>query len=416
MQEKPQYDPRKDRELWVVAGTGWTIPVFCVHCVFAGTPSFHVRSAVHIGFSQAEALEHRLLGAGAHVLNNGWLLSQADFSNTATKAPGITPEFYYSWDGERISELERKRILGDEPEIKKKRKEYRADNAFLAHVATRSGIDFDLLVMSWLAIVQALPEWLLSCKTLDMGSIRLTALPYRHNWKQLLTARFPLIQKVMLVSEPKSLLRLTFTAAARAIRVTELTMCRMRRQRALFGWTVEVQHDSSWEKVVEEVEEEAASRLTATAYLKRWASKVAQQEDVIYEILAEAVKKEGAPTCRLLWRRGESGPRVVQAAPTILRTPQIDDCDEGGGQSLDDFTGVGDSARYLEDAAARLLQMSVAEPAVDLRVSGGADGGGAEPGLLVPDPGGGEAAGEGVLAGNDGAEGDVDLKQHQGFA
>lgn len=416
MQEKPQYDPRKDRELWVVAGTGWTIPVYCVHCVFAGTLSFHVKTAVHIGFAQSDALETRLIGAGAHVLNSGWLLSQADFANTATRAPGVTPEFYFSWDGERITELERKRILGDEPEIKRKRKEFKADNAFLHHVATRSGIDFDLLVMSWLAIVQAVPEWLLSGKALDLGTIRLAALPYRRNWKELLTARFPLIEKVMLVSEPKSLLRLTFTAVARAIRVTELTMCRMRRNRAMFGWTVEVIHDSGWEKVVEEVEEDAAGRLSATAYLKRWANRIAQQEDTIYEILAEAVKKANAPTCRLLWRRGESGPRVVQAAPTILRTPQVDDCDEGGGQSLDDFTGVGDSARYLEDAAARLLQMPVEEPAVDLRVSGGADGGGAEPGLLVPDPGGCEATGEGVLAGNDGAEGDVDLKQHQGFA
>ena len=408
MNQKPKYDKRKDRELWVVSGSGWSIPLLCIHATLGGVECFHVTSAVHIGFAQSEVLDARLRSNGAHLLTHGWLIDQVSFASIASKAPGITPEFYFSWNGEQITEDTKRRILGEEPEVKERRKHWREDRRFINHVASATGLPFEQLAISWLAFVQHMPAWLMNGKPIDFGSFRLQGVPYRRNWKQLLFARFPNFRKILLVSDARKLMALVFTAASRMIRLAELTGHKVRKGRSIFDWTIEVQHDSSWDSMVEQIEGDAAQRAGPVAYVKRWANKVAEIEDEIYAILAEAVRKEMAPTCRIQWDRGQSGVRFVQAAPTVLCDPSVEDCDAGSGQGVDDFLGIGGSAQYLEGQAARLFQMSVQEPAVDVRVSRGADGGGSDTGMLVPPTDGCEAAGEGMLAGGARPEGELD--------
>jgi hypothetical protein len=141
----------------------------------------------------------------------------------------------------------------------------------------------------------------------------------------------------------------------------------------VFSHTIEVLHDSSWEKVCDQVEGEAAARLGPLAYVKRWANRVSQIEDTIYEILAEQIQKETAPTCRVLWRRGQRGMQFVQASPTLIGSAQVVECDDGSCSSVDDFLGIEDSSAYLEEKASRLLHMpSVQHKDEDMRVSRGA--------------------------------------------
>jgi hypothetical protein len=172
---------------------------------------------------------------------------------------------------------------------------------------------------------------------------------------------------------------------------------------------IEVLHDSSWEKNVIEVEGEAASRIGHVAYVRRWANKVAQNEEVIYELLAARAAKENSPTCRVLWRRGERGARFVQSAPTLIGSSPIVECDEGSDASVDDFLGVENTAAHLEAKVASMLQVSAVRPeSEDVRPPRGDGDAGGDSGVLVLRTSVSEAAREGLLDGNDGSKEGVD--------
>jgi hypothetical protein len=400
---KLTYCNDRDIELWVVSESGWAIPVKCQHCVVDEVGYVHVIPAVPLGFAQSGELDRVLTQRGATVLKSGWIIEVSSFTHVATKAIGITPEFYYLWDGCQVPRP------STEPESVKRPKTARKTHEsepFIDHVVATSGINKELLTVAFLAVTQALPGWLLSGNTLSLGAIRLAAVPYRRNWKEIVLARYPTLRKALMVRESKRLLSMAFTAASRIVRLSELTECHMRRGNPLFSWTVEVLHDSDWEKTCDDVEGKAAAQLGSIPYVKRWANRVSQIEETVYEILSAHIQKETAPTCRVLWRRGQRGMQFVQASPTVLGPAPVLECDEGSDSSVDDFLGIEDSAQYLEEKAARLFKMSALQQENDdVRSSRGDDQAtGRQPGdsgVLVLHTPSCQITGQGMLAGRD---------------
>lgn len=401
------YDEAMDRELRVVQGEGWSIPVYVMYCVSGGERSMHIMPAVPLGYAQHGRLQGVLELAGAQPLTHGWLLPEGAGEDITMAVRGVTPEFHFVWGGERPSRPE----AGEPPKPKsaKARPPLSASDEFIDHVASTCGIGRETLAIAWAAVTQCAHGWLVSGRSIDLGVFRIVAVPYRRNWKQLVLARYPGMAKLLLLTNPRRLIELVFSSASRIIRGSELTECRTRRGREVFGWNVEVLTSPIWDRMCEDAEVEASARLGPIGYLKRWANRVSAMEETIYALLREEVQEEGAPTCRVLWRRGDSGPRFRQASPTILRCPTIVECDDGGGGSIDDFIGIEDRAKYLEAAAARLLEVRPEEPAVDVRIPGGdvpdpsGDGG-----VLVLPSAGGKAAREGVLAGGGGHQEGMD--------
>jgi hypothetical protein len=361
----------RDIELWVVRDSGWSIPLKCQHCVVDEVGYVHVIPAVPLGFAQSGEIERVLTHQGATTLKSGWLLEVSAFNHVATKAGGITPEFYYIWDG---CQAKRPTVEPEQVKRAKPTKKTHSSDPFIDHVASISGVSKDLLIVSYLAITQAIPGWLLAGNTLNLGSIRLAAVPYRRNWKEIVLARYPTLRKALMVREPNRLLSMAFTAASRVVRLSELTECHMRRGNPLFSWTVEVLHDSDWEKTCDDVEGKSAAQLGSISYVKRWANRVSQIEETVYEILSAHIQKETAPTCRVLWRRGQRGMQFVQASPTVLGPATVLECDDGSDSSVDDFLGIEDSAKYLEEKAERLFKMSALQQAdEDMRTPRGDD-------------------------------------------
>jgi hypothetical protein len=364
---KLTYLNNKDTELWVITGDTWSIPMKAKYCEFNGTEYFHIFPAVALGFAQSSILEISVKQLGGDVeVKAGWAVPADALRSRFTKAPGITPEFYFSWQGDEVKPPSQEKI-----DVKLKERQTKLNcSSFIRHVAQASGIDEGSLTLAWIAITQQIPSWILIGNTLNLGFSRLVAVPYRKNWKEILLTRYPTLKKALMVRDSKRLLSMAFTAASRMVRMSELTESHQRRGRTVFSHTIEVLHDSSWEKTCDEIEGDAAARLGPLAYVKRWANRVSQIEDTIYEVLAEQIQKETAPTCRVLWRRGQRGMQFVQASPTVIGSATIVECDDGSSSSVDDFLGIEDSAAYLEEKASRLLQVPTVQPQdEDLRLS-----------------------------------------------
>ena len=401
---KITYLNHKDTELWVITGETWSIPVKARYCDFNGTEYFHIFPAVALGFAQSAILELTVKQMGGDVeAKAGWAVPSDALRTRFSKAPGLTPEFYFRWQGDGI-----KTPSQEEIEVKIKERQSKLDCcAFIEHVAKASGIDAGVLTLAWIALTQQIPSWLLMGNTLHLGFSRLVAVPYRKNWKEILLTRYPTLKKALMVRDSKGLLSMAFTAASRMVRMSELTESHQRRGRTVFSHTIEVLHDSSWEKACDQVEGEGAARLGPLAYVKRWANRVSQIEDTIYEILAEQIQKETAPTCRVLWRRGQRGMQFVQASPTLIGSAQVVECDDGSCSSVDDFLGIEDSSAYLEEKASLLLQMSSVQPKdEDMRVSRGTRVSvETNNGVLVLPPSCGQTTGQAVLDRSNGCQG-----------
>lgn len=408
------YHNDRDVELWISKGEGWSFPFKTYRGTHNGIEYVHLICAVPIGFAQSDVLKRYLTFLGGSHATNGWLLPTEALEKHFQKAGGLTPEFYYLWNGESSGKSSQTPYPGeadvaDDDGVRNARR--KSQNAsgeeFLSHVALGSGLDKSTLILAWMAICQAIPGWLMSGKPLSFGFCRMYALPYRRNWKELLLARYPTLRKALMVKNAKRFLALAFTAASRMLRLTDLTEYRERRGRAIFAWNIEVLTDPEWDSICESAEVEAAASAGAVAYVRRWASKISQSEETIYEVLSSQIQKENAPTCRVFWRRGERHMRFAQASPTVISSCQIGDCDEGAGQSLDDFLGIEDSAQYLEEKASRLLAMSDVQPNEDVRLprgDGDGLGGSGDDRMLVLPATGGEVAGEDVLDGQHGAK------------
>lgn len=413
------YHNDRDVELWIAKGDGWAIPFKAYRGTLKSEEYVHLICAVPIGFAQSEILKRYFTFLGGSHATTGWLIPTEAMEKNFHRATGLTPEFYYLWNGESSGKSKQTPSPeSSEPANRedghrnaRKRSQKAAGEEFLEHVALGSGLDKSTLILAWMAICQAIPGWLMSGKPLSFGFCRLYALPYRRNWKQLLLARYPTLRKALMIKNPKRFLSLAFTAASRMLRLSELTEYRERRQRSIFAWTIEVLTDPEWDSICEEAEVEAAASIGPIAYVRRWANKISQFEETIYEVLSSQIQKENAPTCRVLWRRGERHMRFAQASPTVIGSVEIAECDEGAGQSLDDFLGIEDSAQYLEEKAARLLEMPDVQPDEDMRVSRGDSDSGGRDGddrVLVLPATGGEAAREDVLDGQHGSKEGLD--------
>jgi hypothetical protein len=359
-----------DVELWVVSGSGWKIPVHALPAEVSSAPFWHIRPALSLSMRQNDCLHDRLKAAGAVGLKHGWAISREELGLIAAKAGGVTPEYYLEWDGSKSAPGQR----GSE-EFTHSPKQQVAAADFLSEVSIRTGIELDALLIVWSAIVQVMPGWLLSCKSIDFGFLRLHALPYRQNWYQLLISRAPGLKQIYHLGSRRRILERTFGSVARLLRGCELTSARRTNQQVLLNWTVEVVPTTQWEKIVTDSERVTASRLGPLGYPRGWGSKVSQLEEVIHEVAAYKTKKEYEPTARLLWRRGQRGVRFAVGSPTILGVPTRMDCDEGGLESLDDLAPDAHKLRYLEAKAKELLAVpDLRQEKKDVRLSrGGCD-------------------------------------------
>lgn len=179
-----------DVELWFMEGSDWKLPFF----VEWRTPDDNtgriygvLRPALCFYPNQLLTVQNLL---GAHAMedrNDRWILNKPSVHSMLVKAPGITPQFYYQWPADShppitappaILSLDGKRPLpGRRAQQFKRLSDY---------IARCRGLPADTVMVVLTALSQLGTQWMVSCQEpLDLGFVRLVALPYRTNWKDI---------------------------------------------------------------------------------------------------------------------------------------------------------------------------------------------------------------------------------------
>lgn len=189
----------RDDELWTVEaklndGFEWRLPIIVKPHHAADDPSarwYYVHGANYNWSPQqysqlAPILDHHDCVPS---WESGWWFTQSAIDRFATKASGITPDFYIRWPGyetPRFSSETDTLEIPEEPGLSPD------ETKFLRHLQNMTGTQtWEALKFLWLAFRKQAVFWIArERRPLDLGFIRIIPMPYRANWKEALAVRF----------------------------------------------------------------------------------------------------------------------------------------------------------------------------------------------------------------------------------
>ncbi len=180
-----------DWELWLLIGQlpdgfKWTLPLKAKLWISGDQRFYCIPDSDFYTQAQRDAIEP-ILGAWDCQRDNEleWWIKLEKFTDLVTKAPGITREYYVVWPGVEYAPGEDEKEYYDErltPETIK----------FLKHVHNMTGEpSYETLKVIWLMFQKWGVNWLgTDHRPLDLGFVKLTPIPYRLNWKEILAIAY----------------------------------------------------------------------------------------------------------------------------------------------------------------------------------------------------------------------------------
>lgn len=243
--------PIADRELWVLAGRDkdYRLPILCDPYSADGINVTHY--AIRPGFQMLAGpyaeLEARLRKHDLSAARHYWVVEKHVLEQEGTKAPGITPSYYYRWEGE--TKAPRK-----EPQNEEVMEQDVPAWDFLKYVAKKSALDFATVKVVWMECQRLAVDWLLNKeKPLKFTFMTIYPLPLRVNWKEIMLAKHPSSPFVFRrTNEQKREALLLETGFTQDLGSVDLTA--VDGARKFFYWSLECVPTDYWKKCVMEVE------------------------------------------------------------------------------------------------------------------------------------------------------------------
>lgn len=180
------------RELRVVSGAGWSVPVFCDPYSSDGKNVTHckIQPALELLSGPWQELSSVFSPVNLSESRQCWIIVDELAEKLTKKVSGCIPGDYLKWstmeptDDSAGMEIVEEKIEKDEP--------------FLKFVCKKSGMDMVLGRYFWAAMRKSLVDWLVNHqKPVNFGPFTVHPVPYRANWKEIMLAKHPASVKIM---------------------------------------------------------------------------------------------------------------------------------------------------------------------------------------------------------------------------
>lgn len=281
-----------DRELHLVRGKipngVWTIPVFVDFFSSNKKEYAKITPAVGLSAEQAGWLYYTFSLHNVWKKREVFLIERCFLDQFAEKAPGITPEYYFRWPGVDTPPSNRKRLKIDEADMDGS--EFSEDTeAFIDFVRKRRCVDANVLRLAIDLISREATYWLTQKqKPIDLGFVKIYAVPYRANWKEILITRFRDIAWTF--NSNKETCDNALHQSGFFQQLCTLEMMAIDRTKRYIHWTMEVMPTKLWDRETAEIEmtKQAAGD---TTYIRLYEKLVASLSPRILEIFASYVQK-----------------------------------------------------------------------------------------------------------------------------
>lgn len=186
---------------------------------------------------------------------------------------------------------------------------------FINFVAVRVGANPAVMKAVWAALIQEAPAYLLEeQRSINMGFVELTAIPYRENWKQVLHAKFPKLVPSM-KKVPSGMAEAYLFNIGWDAELLNSELCEFHRNGGHFGWSVEARTKKQWELIVNKYEKEQREREGAAKYAKRWIRVVTRISGKILRYFVNYVAKTSIPCAAVRDGGNKRGNYLVPHVP-----------------------------------------------------------------------------------------------------
>jgi hypothetical protein len=167
----------------------------------------------------------------------------------------------------------------------------------------------------WAALVQEAPAYLLEeQRSINMGFVELTAVPYRENWKQVLHAKFPkLVPSLRKV--PRQMADAYLFNVGWDAELLNSELCEFHRNGSHFGWAIEAHEKRQWELISYDYERKQRETLGAAKYAKRWIIVVRKAARRILKYFLSYVGKTTIPCAAVRAGGNKRGNYLVPHTP-----------------------------------------------------------------------------------------------------
>lgn len=296
-----------DVELWVFDGDGWAFPVYAVPAVNkpSGDRFYRFQSVFPLMKAQRALMDSRIS------LNNcserQWVLRESDMKTMAHKAPGITPERYYRWEGVEASLPKPAAIIVDHDAMEGALSKSAGD--FLKHVSAKTGVcEYAKLKLIWAVVCREGIKWLLDGNALDIGFARLQAAPVRANWKEIMYSAFPNMGLIFHKGDRRTML---LESGMESALHSRQMMALEARGKPCFTWTIEVVEQAAWRDTVRKLELERLGMKASAEYAHWWLKTISRLSDKLWDVYETWLEKTRHPYGRIAEGRHPGSVAIV---------------------------------------------------------------------------------------------------------
>ncbi len=313
-QRKLNFDPTGDVQLWTLSESGWVFPLFCTPsaCQENKKTYWLVRPAMALSHNAGKRLDRLLRPRSVVNAATHYILRSPDFIATCQKADGITPQYYLrapddEWEAPQNFQHG---VSTDQSAVSK---ETARLSEFLSGKlnVVRPGVIRTVLK----ALGDYAPEWLVEKgNPIDLGSLKITALPYRKHWKETLCGFYGLAWMTNLIRGARALAleRLSLLGVDHDFRSHELI--EMHPTAKTVRWTLEIEEAKGFAQFVDEHEKTLYAKLGQTGYSSQWSKNISERFEETAGILLAWLEKAVEPGC-VLHQSPDGSRQILVAKP-----------------------------------------------------------------------------------------------------
>lgn len=293
-------NPIEDKELWLVEGDGYCLPVYATLNEVEGNPDarfFIVEPMDGYTPDQLGALAAKLADGNRSTHSEIFLLERNFLYMRARKAPGVTPSYYFLWHGERKQELGAKPATDEDGEVTDEME------SFLRawHKTTMVASPAQLRII-WVSLNRFLLKFLVEeRKPVKFFFFRLAPFPYRTNWKHILCRWHEKTLPCLLWPEERRNIAMVETNMEAHLRSTKLFA--LDKNHRFFHWQLEAIPSKMWREATIEAERRRQQIKGCSEYADYLLNMVNRLRPAIVESLVAHVKGMAEIAARL----GDSG-------------------------------------------------------------------------------------------------------------
>jgi hypothetical protein len=255
---------------------------------------------------------------------NQWLVRREVVPALLKKAPGISPGRYYRWDGKDQKATGLMKETVPSPQQNRRDEPFHiggGDRLLIQQIAAEAGVQTSIVKIVLAGLSKVAADYLVSQhRVMDLGFIRIIAVPFRANWKEIVTFK---LRKLGLLKYLKEDERGNAACNGNNAGLPE-TLCSPHnvgivRESKRKGYQTLSRVDYSLEVITSKTFEKEVTKLETrersagqTAYVRHYEKTVERLYENILEILRAYRKKIGLPFARICESSGTGGLRFME--------------------------------------------------------------------------------------------------------